>query len=142
MKKIELLAPLKNLKSLNAVLNKADAVYFGVESLNMRAFSDNFKLVDLPKIVKKCHDNNIKAYLTTNVIVYENEFDLLQKILIEAVKAEIDAVIAHDIGVIELTKQIGLKFHISTQANISNSRSALFYESLGMSLDGLKSDYP
>ncbi|MFX1397790.1 MAG: peptidase U32 family protein [Promethearchaeota archaeon] len=131
MKKIELLAPLKNLKSLNAVLNKADAVYFGVESLNMRAFSDNFKLVDLPKIVKKCHDNNIKAYLTTNVIVYENEFDLLQKILIEAVKAEIDAVIAHDIGVIELTKQIGLKFHISTQANISNSRSALFYESLG-----------
>jgi len=70
MKNVELLAPLKNFKSLNAVLEKADSVYFGVESLNMRMFSDNFKLKDLPSIVKKCHDNNIKAYLTTNVVIY------------------------------------------------------------------------
>ena len=77
MKKVELLAPLKNSKSLNAVLNKADAVYFGVESLNMRMYSDNFKLKDLSNIVKKCHDNNIRTYLTTNVIIYENELELL-----------------------------------------------------------------
>ncbi|MBN1801347.1 MAG: U32 family peptidase [Candidatus Lokiarchaeota archaeon] len=131
MKKVELLAPLKNQKSLNAVIGKADAVYFGVESLNMRAFSDNFKLEDLPSIVKKCHDNTIKAYLTTNVIVYENEFDHLYDILAKAARAEIDSVIVHDIGVIQIAKELGIKFHISTQANISNTRSALFYESLG-----------
>jgi len=34
-KKVELMAPLKNLKSLNAVIGNADAVYFGVESFNM-----------------------------------------------------------------------------------------------------------
>jgi len=130
-KKVELMAPLKNLKSLNAVKNKADAVYFGVEAFNMRMFSDNIKLDELNSIVKKCHDNNILAYLTTNVIVYENEFELLNKVLDNAVEAEIDAVILHDIGVIESVKEKGLSFHISTQANISNSHTANFYEKLG-----------
>lgn len=130
-KKVELMAPLKNYKSLNAVLTKTDAIYFGVESLNMRMYSDNFKLEDLTEIVKICHDSNIKAYLTTNVIIYENEFDLLQKIMDKAVEAEIDAIIVHDVGAIELAKEKGLKFHISTQSNISNSRGAQFYQSLG-----------
>ncbi|MFX0003146.1 MAG: peptidase U32 family protein [Candidatus Hodarchaeota archaeon] len=130
-KRVELMAPLKNYKSLNAVLGKADAVYFGVESFNMRMYSDNFKLQDLNDIVKTCHDNNIHAYLTTNVVIYENELLLLDKILDKAIEAEIDAVIIHDIGAIQLAKEKGLNFHISTQANISNSRTAIFYENLG-----------
>ncbi|MFW9827018.1 MAG: peptidase U32 family protein [Candidatus Thorarchaeota archaeon] len=130
-KRVELMAPLKNYKSLNAVLGKADAVYFGVESFNMRMYSDNFKLQDLNNIVKQCHDNNTHAYLTTNIVIYENEFPLLEEILDKAVEAEMDAVIIHDIGAIQLVKEKGLKFHISTQANISNSKSALFYESMG-----------
>jgi len=123
-KKVELMVPLKNSKSLNAVIDKADAVYFGIEAFNMRMFSDNFKLDDLNSIVKKCHDNNILAYMTTNVIVYENEFDLLNNILDRAMEAEIDAIIVHDLGVIEAVKE-------KTQANISNSRTARFYEKLG-----------
>jgi len=130
-KKVELMAPLKNFKSLNAALNNADAVYFGVESLNMRMFSDNFKLANLKKIVSTCHQNNVKAYLTTNVIIYENEIELTEKILTKAFEAEIDAVIVHDIGAIELAKSKGLNFHISTQANVSNSLSAQFYQHLG-----------
>ncbi|MFW9771340.1 MAG: peptidase U32 family protein [Promethearchaeota archaeon] len=125
------MTPLKNLKSLNAVIGNADAVYFGVESFNMRMFSDNFKLVELNKIVKTCHESHIKAYLTTNIIIYENEIKLLESILDKAVEADIDAVIVHDIGAIQLAKERGLKFHISTQASISNSYSAKFYESLG-----------
>lgn len=128
---VELMAPLKNYSSLNAVLNIADAVYFGIEDLNMRSFSDNIKLNDLPKIVQKCHNHNTKAYLTLNVIVYENEFTLVEKILNKASKAWVDAIIVHDLGVIDLVKQKGLDFHISTQANISNSHSAKFYENLG-----------
>jgi putative protease len=130
-KKPELLAPLRNYKSLNAVLEKTDAVYFGVESLNMRMYSDNFKIEELNNIVKICHSNNIKAYLTTNVVIYDNEFDLLRKILEKAAEAEIDAVIIHDIGAIQLAKENGLNFHISTQANISNLQSARFYEAIG-----------
>jgi putative protease len=130
-KKPELMAPLKNYKSLNAVLENADAVYFGVESFNMRMFSDNFKLNDLSEVVKTCHNSNIKAYLTTNIVIYENELELLKNVLDKALEAEIDALIIHDIGAIELAKERGLPFHISTQANISNSRSAKFYENLG-----------
>jgi len=130
-KRVELMAPLKNYKSLTAVLGKAEAVYFGIESFNMRMYSDNFKLDELNKIVQICHNNNIKAYLTTNVVIYENEFPLLDQILDKAVEAEIDAVIIHDVGAIQLAKEKGLQFHISTQANISNSQTAMFYESLG-----------
>ncbi|MFX1583311.1 MAG: peptidase U32 family protein [Promethearchaeota archaeon] len=130
-KNVELMAPLKNFKSLNAVIGKADAVYFGVESLNMRMFSDNFKLADLKKVVRVCHDNHINAYLTTNVIIYENEIEILDSILDKALDANIDAVIIHDVGAIQLVKEKGLAFHISTQANISNSHSARFYESIG-----------
>ena len=131
MKKVELLAPLKNFKSLNAVLGNADSVYFGLEGLNMRMFSDNFKQEDLGRICKTCHNSGIKAYLTTNVIIYENEFDMLNKILDHAVEAEVDGIIVHDIGAIELIKEKGLKFHVSTQASISNSKSARFYQDLG-----------
>jgi putative protease len=130
-KKVELMAPLKNMKSLNAVVETVDAVYFGVEGLNMRMFSDNFKLNNLQNIVNTCHDNGVKAYLTTNIIIYENEFELLDAMLEKAVEAEIDAIIVHDIGAIELVKEKGLSFHISTQASVSNSRSAQFYEALG-----------
>jgi len=129
--KIELMAPLKNFQSLNAVLPYADAVYFGVESFNMRMFSDNIQLRNLSEVTKICHENNKKAYLTTNIIIYENEFNILDNVLEEAKKSDIDAIIIHDIGAIELAKDKGLPFHISTQANISNSRSARFYEKLG-----------
>jgi len=130
-KRVELMAPLKNYKSLNAIIGKTDAVYFGVESLNMRMYGDNFKLDDLKNIVKKCHSNNIHTYLTTNIVIYENEFPLLEQMLDKAAEAEIDAVIVHDIGAIQLAKERDLNFHISTQANISNSQSAMFYESIG-----------
>ncbi|MFX1500282.1 MAG: peptidase U32 family protein [Promethearchaeota archaeon] len=129
--RVELMSPLKNYKSLNAILHKADAVYFGVESFNMRMYSDNFKLEELTEIIRTCHNHNINAYLTTNIIIYENEFSFLEQTLDKALESEIDAVIIHDIGAIQMVKEKGLKFHISTQANISNSQTALFYESLG-----------
>ncbi len=130
-KRVQLLAPLKNHKSLNTVLKSADAVYLGIESFNMRMYGDNFRLNDLKKIVNICHDNNIRAYLTTNILVYENELELLESVLDNALEADIDAVIVHDIGAIQLAKERGIKFHISTQASISNSYSANFYQSLG-----------
>ena len=129
--KVELMAPLKNMQSLNAVIPHADAVYFGIESFNMRMFSDNIKSRDLSRVTKICHENNMKAYLTTNIIIYENEFEILDNILEEAKQSEVDAIIIHDIGAIELAKEKGIPFHISTQANVSNTHSANFYEKLG-----------
>ena len=129
--KVELLLPAQNKKSIIAVKEYANAVYFGTEALNMRINADNFMIKDLPEIVDLCHSLNIKAYLTSNVIIYENELEYLENQLNLAKDAGIDAVIVHDLAGIEIAREINLPFHISTQASVSNSKAAKFFEHLG-----------
>jgi len=129
--KVELLLPAQNKKSIIAVKEYANAVYFGTEALNMRINADNFMIKDLPEIVDLCHSLNIKAYLTSNVIIYENELEYLENQLNLAKDAGIDAVIVHDLAAIEIATEINLPFHISTQASVSNSKAAQFFERLG-----------
>jgi len=131
MKKVELLAPAKNLKAIKAASEYADSVYFGVERFNMRMRSENITIDDLPKIVNYCHRNNLKTYLATNILVYDNEIKDLRNIIEKGKKAGIDAVIVHDLAAIQIAKDFGIPFHISTQCNVSNSLSARFYENLG-----------
>ena len=133
MKKVELLAPAKNMKAIKAGLKHADSFYFGAKSFNMRLQADNFTKEDLSKAVKFCHDNGLKAYLTTNILIYENELNLLHKMLEHAKSIEFDGAILHDLAAIQYAKEIGIPFHVSTQANISNSVSAKFFEELGAS---------
>ncbi|TFG20896.1 MAG: U32 family peptidase [Promethearchaeota archaeon] len=128
---VELLAPAKNLKSIKAGLKFADSFYFGFEKYNMRMQADNFTQQDLPKAVKLLHDNSKRAFLTTNILFYEEELGELRELLELAHTSEFDAVILHDIAAISYAKEIGIPFHISTQANISNSVSAKFFEDLG-----------
>ncbi len=131
MNKVELLAPVQNKKSIDAVKNYANAVYFGTEALNMRMNADNISLNTLPDFVELCHSHDLKAYMTTNVIIYENELGYLEKILTSAKDAGVDAIILHDMATLEVARDINIPFHISTQASVSNSRSAQFYENLG-----------
>ncbi|MHA1339619.1 MAG: peptidase U32 family protein [Promethearchaeota archaeon] len=137
-KKCELLVPSQNFKSLDAIIQnnlKSEyvelATYFGVEIFNMRMHAKNIRLNSLPEFVKKCHQNNINAYLTSNIIVYENELDMLRTLIENAYKYEVDAIIAHDFATIKMAKEIGIPFHISTQASVSNSMATLFYEEIG-----------
>ncbi|MHA1192174.1 MAG: peptidase U32 family protein [Promethearchaeota archaeon] len=131
MKKVELLAPAKNLKAIKAASKYADSVYFGIEKFNMRMRSENIALENLADIVNFCHDSELKAYLATNILIYDNELSYLRTILEKAKEVDIDAVIIHDLAALEIAKQIGLPFHISTQCNVSNSLSAKTYEALG-----------
>ena len=131
-KKPELLAPAGDWIMLNAAINSgADAVYFGVESLNMRAAAENFKLIDLPKIVEYCSENNVSTYLALNTIVFENELGSVDKIIREAKKAGISMVVCWDHSVIKKCSDVGVPICVSTQASISNSEAALFYQGLG-----------
>ena len=129
----ELLAPVQNWHSLKVINGNADAIYFGVDDFNMRANADNFKREDLKKIAEFCHDQEprMKAYLCTNILIYNRELQDLEKVISEAKDAGIDAIIAHDIAAIQLAKKYNMNFHISTQANVSNIESAKFYEDLG-----------
>ncbi len=131
MKRVELLAPAKNFKAIKAASEYADSIYFGVESFNMRMRTENIPIDDLPKIINYCHNNNLKSYLATNILVYDNELEELRNIIKKGKEAGIDAVIVHDLAAVQIAKDIGVPFHISTQCNVSNSLSARFYENLG-----------
>ncbi len=130
-KEIEVMAPVGSWESLYAAIQGgADSVYFGVEQLNMRArSSSNFTVDDLPRIAAICSENNLKSYLTLNVIVYDNEIELMHKIIDTAVKSGISAIIATDQSAILYARMSGMEVHLSTQLNISNSSSLEFYSS-------------
>ncbi|MFM2359509.1 MAG: putative protease YhbU precursor [Bacteroidota bacterium] len=127
--KVELLAPAGSFDAMQAAINAgANAIYFGVEQLNMRAKStQSFTVDDIAEVVKRCHSNNVKAYLTLNTIMYEHDLQLLKGILKEVKKQKLDAVIAADFAVIEQCNAMGIPLQISTQANISNISAVQFF---------------
>jgi len=128
-KNIELMAPAGSYASLTAAIKAGcDSIYFGVTQLNMRARSSvNFTLEDLDKIAGICHENNIKAYLTLNTILYDHDLKLA-KLIIDAVKkSHIDSIIVADIAAISYAREIGVNVHISTQLSISNLEGVKFW---------------
>ena len=126
---IEIMAPAGSFESLAAALDAgADSVYFGVGSLNMRSRATvNFNADDLPEIVRLCHERGVKAYLTLNIIVYDEELEQVRQLCDLARQVGVDAVIASDIAVIEYSCQIGLPVHVSVQANVCNLAAVRFY---------------
>jgi len=126
---IELLAPAGDFETLQAAINaKADAVYFGIQGINMRAGSaKNFKKEELKEIITKLHKNNMKGYLTLNTIIYDKEINKVTEIIKEAKKAEVDAVIATDIATIQLCEEQNMEVHMSTQISISNYETIKFF---------------
>ncbi len=129
---VELLAPVSDRVMLKAAIDAgADCVYFGLNKLNMRAAGKNFTLEELPEIVKQCHDNNVKVFLTVNTIVYDNELEDVKKIVAGAKTAGVDCIICWDMAVIQECKKQGMPFHISTQESVANTEAAKFYKELG-----------
>jgi|WetSurMetagenome_2_1015567.scaffolds.fasta_scaffold00003_89 U32 family peptidase len=126
---IEIMAPAGSYESLMAAVQGcADSVYFGVEQLNMRAgSSNNFTLDDLRKIAEICRENNLKSYLTVNVVVYDHEIPQMQKIIDTACEAGVTAIIASDLSAINYAFSKGIEVHLSTQLNISNTEALKFY---------------
>ena len=126
---IEIMAPVGSYEALAAAIQAgADSVYFGVGKLNMRSASAaNFTLDDLAKIVATAHAAGVKAYLTVNTIVYEDEMQTVHEVIDRAKAEGIDAIIATDFAAILYARRIGVEVHISTQSNISNSETVKFF---------------
>ena len=123
------MAPVGSYESLHAAIEAgADAVYFGVEGLNMRARSSvNFTLDDLRRIASICDAAGVKTYLTVNTIIYDNEIDKCREVIDAVSQSGITAIIASDIAAIEYARSIGVEVHISTQVNVSNTEAVRFY---------------
>lgn len=129
MQGLEIMAPAGSFESLAAALRAgADSVYFGVGLFNMRARATvNFTPEDMPKVVRLCHACHARAYLTCNIIIYDEELEAMQGLLRKAKEAGVDAVIAADTAVISYAHEIGLEVHVSVQANVCNLSAVRFY---------------
>ena len=126
---IEIMAPAGSWESLAAAIQAgADSVYFGIEHLNMRSrSSSNFTTDDLRRIVATCHEHSIKTYLTVNTILYDNDLDLMRRIIDTAREAGVSAIIAADVAAMLYANRAGVEVHLSTQLNISNTEAMRFY---------------
>lgn len=129
LKNIEISAPVGSFESLKAAIDAgANSVYFGVGILNMRARSSfNFTLHDLVKIVSVCKKSNIKAYLTLNTVIYDQELKEMKRIIDSAKKNGVTAIIASDQAVIQQARSVGMSVHMSTQTNITNLEAIKYW---------------
>ena len=126
---IEIMSPAGSFDSLMAALQGgAGSVYFGAGNLNMRAnSSNNFSIEDIKEIVRLCNEKEVKSYLTVNTIMYDEEILQLQAILTAAKEAGVTAIIASDMAVIEMAREMDIEVHISTQLNVSNFQAVKYY---------------
>ena len=126
---IEIMAPAGNFEALMAAIQGgANAVYFGIGELNMRSHSaNNFSPDDLKEIVAICKKNNVKSYLTLNIVLYDEDILPMQNAIDAAKDAGVTAVIASDMAAITYARERGVEVHISTQLNISNRESVRYH---------------
>lgn len=126
---IEIMAPVGSYESLMAAINAgADSVYFGIEGLNMRSKSaNNFTTEDLYNIASTCRERGVKSYLTVNTIIYDEDLELMRRIIDAAKDAQVSAIIAADVAPMLYARQIGVEVHLSTQLNITNVEALRFY---------------
>ncbi|MFH1631314.1 MAG: peptidase U32 family protein [Candidatus Aenigmatarchaeota archaeon] len=129
----ELLAPAGNWASLRAAVDAgADAVYLGLNEMNLRANAGNFEESELMKVVEFCHGKNVKVYLTLNSIVFDDEAKKIDRIFSLVKTSKVDAIIAWDLMVIQKAIAVGIPVHVSTQASVANIDAVHFFEKLGV----------
>ncbi len=123
------MAPVGSYESLHAAIEAGtDAVYFGVEGLNMRSrSSNNFTLDDLRAIAATCNEHGVKTYLTVNTVIYDDDIEKCHAIIDAAREAGITAIIASDVAAILYARSVGVEVHISTQVNVTNIEAVKFY---------------
>ena len=135
MNKPELLSPAGNMEALKAAIhNGADAVYISGKDFGARHFANNFTHEELIEAINYAHIYNVKIYITTNTIIYENEIKEFIEYLKFLYINGVDAVIMQDIGMISLVKTLipELEIHASTQTNNCNDEVLKLYKKLGV----------
>lgn len=132
---MELLAPAGNFeKFLTAIHFGADAVYMAGGKYGLRAFAGNFDENEMKKAVEIAHENGRKVYVTLNIIARDEDFEQLPAYLQFLQEINVDAVIVADVGMVRFIRKTApnLDVHVSTQANIINSQSALLMAEMGV----------
>jgi len=129
----ELLAPVGSLEKLKiAVHYGADAVYLGSGPYSLRAHAV-MGPDDLRQGVAYAHRHGVKAYVTVNIMAHNRDLAELPAYLHFLREAQVDGLIIGDPGVFSLARRTvpEIPIHLSTQANVTNRESALFWQGQG-----------
>ena len=142
---IELLAPAGSMEALRAaVQNGADAVYLGVGPFNARQGAKNFTVDSLREAVQYAHVRGVAIHLTLNTLVSDRESSEAAELIKAAARANVDAFIVQDLGVLSMCRQLAphIPIHASTQMSIHNLEGVLKAAELGVSRVVLARELP
>ncbi|MBW2620417.1 MAG: U32 family peptidase, partial [Deltaproteobacteria bacterium] len=134
-KKIELLAPAGNFEKLKIAIHYgANAVYLAGKEFSLRNFSENFTVDELQQAVNFARGQAVKIYVACNIYPRNNDQKAIAEYLNILEEIGPDALIVADPGIFSLASKIipQLPIHLSTQANTTNYKSALFWQQLGV----------
>ncbi len=135
MKKIELLAPAKNLETaINAIDCGADAVYIGAWGFGARVNAKN-SLSDIEKLVNYAHKFYVRIHVTINTILKDAELEEAIDLIKDLYNIGVDAIIVQDMGIIEAAiegKIPPIEIHASTQCNNRTLKKVKFFDKLGI----------
>jgi putative protease len=136
MKKVELLAPAKNLETAIAAINcGADAVYIGASDFGARKNAPN-SLDDIKKLVEYAHLFNVRVHVTVNTILTDNELKDAVELINKLYGVGIDAVIIQDMGLLKAAidgKLPPVELHMSTQCDNRTLEKVKFFNDVGVS---------
>lgn len=134
MREVELLAPAGDMEKLKTAIEYgADAVFLGGEEFGLRTAAKNFTNEDLKNAVEYAHERGKKIFVTMNIIAHNSDFDNIDDYIIYLDTINVDGIIVADPGIFMKIKNLAprIELHISTQANITNLETTLFWYSLG-----------
>ena len=134
MKIPELLAPAGNFEKLQIALHYgADAVYLGLSQFSLRAKADNFTVEEMQDAADYVRGKKRRFYVTVNIFPHNRDIAFIRDHLSALKTIAPDALIISDPGIFDLASELApdIPVHISTQANITNYRSARFWEKMG-----------
>lgn len=129
-RKIELLAPAKNLQTgITAINHGADAVYIGATQFGARQAAGN-SVEDIAKLVEYAHIFGVKVYVTLNTIIYDEEIAEVEKLVTALYNVGVDALIIQDMGVLRMNIP-PIPLHASTQMDNRSVEKVKFLSEVG-----------
>lgn len=130
-KKVEILAPAKNLVQGIAAINAgADAVYIGAPLFGARTNATN-SVEDIAEMVTYAHLFKAQVFVVLNTILYPNELEPCRKLIHELYDIGVDALIIQDMSIMEMDIP-PIVLHASTQANNRDPKHVKFLKDAGI----------
>jgi len=130
----ELLAPAGNFEKLRIAIHYgADAVYIGGAGYSLRAHA-TFTPENIAEVVSYAHHRNVKVYVTVNIFAHNRDLRGLESYFEKLAMAKVDGLIIADPGILNSARRVlpQMPIHLSTQANVCNAASAVFWQQQGV----------